>query len=86
MEWVARPPAKSEGFLGSALPAARQRHPGATTTTPEARAFVEGIHALKRMAQPEEIARSALYLASHAPSFTTDTALFADGSVSINRT
>ncbi|UDL88419.1 SDR family oxidoreductase [Mesorhizobium sp. PAMC28654] len=60
--------------------------PGATTTTPEARAFVEGIHALKRMARPEEIARSALYLASDASSFTTGTALFADGGVSINRT
>ena len=60
--------------------------PGATTTTPEARAFVESIHALKRMARPEEIARSALYLASDASSFTTGTALFADGGVSINRT
>ncbi|TPL59824.1 SDR family oxidoreductase [Mesorhizobium sp. B2-4-2] len=60
--------------------------PGATTTTPEARTFVEGIHALKRMAWPEEIARSALYLASDASSFTTGTALFADGGVSINRT
>ncbi|MBZ9897881.1 MULTISPECIES: SDR family oxidoreductase [unclassified Mesorhizobium] len=60
--------------------------PGATTTTPEARTFVEGIHALKRMARPEEIARSALYLASEASSFTTGTALFADGGVSINRT
>ncbi|TGT91142.1 MULTISPECIES: SDR family oxidoreductase [unclassified Mesorhizobium] len=60
--------------------------PGATTTTPEARAFVEGLHALKRMAQPQEIARSALYLASDASSFTTGTALFAHGGVSINRT
>ncbi|RWF50191.1 MAG: SDR family oxidoreductase [Mesorhizobium sp.] len=60
--------------------------PGATTTTPEARAFVEGLHALKRMAQPQEIARSALYLASDASSFTTGTALFADGGVSISRT
>jgi NAD(P)-dependent dehydrogenase (short-subunit alcohol dehydrogenase family) len=49
-------------------------------------AFVEGLHALKRIAQPEEIARSALYLASDASSFTTGTALFADGGVSINRT
>ena len=32
------------------------------------------------------IARSALYLASDASSFTTGTALFADGGVSINRT
>ena len=43
--------------------------------TPEESAFVEGLHALKRMAQPEEIAWSALYLASDASSFTTGTAL-----------
>ncbi|WP_192177768.1 SDR family oxidoreductase [Mesorhizobium amorphae] len=53
---------------------------------PEVLAFVEGLHALKRMAQPEEIASSALYLASDASSFTTGTALLADGGVSINRT
>ncbi|MEX2630515.1 MAG: SDR family oxidoreductase [Tistlia sp.] len=68
--------------------------PGGTDTpgargsvgTPESRAFVEGLHALKRMAAPEEIARSALYLASEASSFTTGTALLADGGVSITRT
>ena len=60
--------------------------PSATFKTPEARSFVEGLHALKRVAQPEEIARSALYLASDASSFTTGAALFADGGVSINRT
>lgn len=53
---------------------------------PELLAFVEGLHALKRMATPEEIARSALYLASDASSFTTGTALLADGGVSISRT
>ncbi len=36
--------------------------PAATFKTPESRAFVEGLHALKRVAVPEEIARSALYL------------------------
>ena len=68
--------------------------PGGTDTpmgrtfadTPEAVAFVEGLHALKRMAQPDEIAKSALYLASDLSSFTTGTALLADGGVSINRT
>jgi NAD(P)-dependent dehydrogenase (short-subunit alcohol dehydrogenase family) len=68
--------------------------PGGTDTplaeawvkTPEALAFVEGLHALKRRAHPDEIARSALYLASDASSFTTGTALLADGGVSINRT
>jgi NAD(P)-dependent dehydrogenase (short-subunit alcohol dehydrogenase family) len=68
--------------------------PGGTDTqmahvmvgTPEARAFVEGLHALKRLASPDEIARSVLYLASGASSFTTGTALLVDGGVSINRT
>jgi NAD(P)-dependent dehydrogenase (short-subunit alcohol dehydrogenase family) len=62
--------------------------PAATSSipTPEARAFVEGLHALKRLARPEEIARTALYLASDASSFTTGAALLADGGVSINRT
>lgn len=67
--------------------------PGATDTpmgrifahTPEALAFVERLHALKRMASPDEIAKSALYLASEASSFTTGSALLADGGVSINR-
>lgn len=58
----------------------------AWVSTPEAKTFVEGLHALKRRARPEEIARSALYLASEASSFTTGTALLVDGGVSINRT
>lgn len=67
--------------------------PGGTDTpmghafanTPEAMVYVRALHALKRLAQPEEIARSALYLASDASSFTTGTALLADGGVSIHR-
>jgi NAD(P)-dependent dehydrogenase (short-subunit alcohol dehydrogenase family) len=67
--------------------------PGGTDTpmgrsvadTDEAKAFVEGLHALKRIATPEEIARSVLYLASDASSFTTGTALLADGGVSVSR-
>ncbi|AZO79735.1 MULTISPECIES: SDR family oxidoreductase [unclassified Bosea (in: a-proteobacteria)] len=55
------------------------------TSGPEVTAFVEGIHALKRMAQPEEIARAALFLASDASSFVTGTAFLADGGVSIQR-
>lgn len=67
--------------------------PGATDTpmgrlfanTPEARSFVEGLYALKRMASPDEMAQSALYLATDASSFTTGTAMLVDGGVSINR-
>ena len=58
----------------------------AFTSTPEALAFVQGLYALKRLATPEEIARSALYLASDASSFTTGTCLLSDGGVSVNRT
>lgn len=52
---------------------------------PEVRTFIENLHALKRMAAPEEIARVALHLASDASSFITGTALLADGGVSICR-
>ncbi len=68
--------------------------PGGTDTpmaramngTADAWAFVQGLHALKRIATPEEQAQSVLYLASDASSFTTGTALLVDGGVSINRT
>jgi NAD(P)-dependent dehydrogenase (short-subunit alcohol dehydrogenase family) len=59
--------------------------PAATFKTPEERSFVGGLHALKRVAEPEEIAASALYLAADASSFTTGTALLSDGGISINR-
>ena len=57
----------------------------AVANTADARRFTEGLHALKRLAEPEEIAQSVLYLASDASSFTTGTALLVDGGVSINR-
>lgn len=55
-------------------------------TSPEVVEFVNQIHALKRRATPEEIAQSALYLASDASSFTTGSAMLVDGGVSINKT
>ncbi|GAC1032137.1 SDR family oxidoreductase [Pseudomonas sp. No.21] len=58
----------------------------AAASTAEQKAFVESIHALKRMARPEEIAQSALYLASDAASFVTGTTLFVEGGVTITRT
>jgi enoyl-[acyl-carrier-protein] reductase (NADH) len=48
--------------------------------------YVEGVHALKRLASLDEIARSVLYLASDASSFTSVAAILVDGGVSINRT
>jgi len=68
--------------------------PGGTDTpmarefgdSPEMIEFVNSMHALKRRASPEEIAQSALYLASDASSFTTGTAMLVDGGVSISKT
>jgi NAD(P)-dependent dehydrogenase (short-subunit alcohol dehydrogenase family) len=65
---------------GTDTPMGRQ-----VASTPEARAAIAGLHALKRLATPEEMARSVLYLASDASSFTTGTALQVDGGVSITR-
>jgi len=58
----------------------------AANDTAEAQAFVTGLHALKRVGQPEELARSVLYLASDDSSFVTGTAQLVDGGLSVNRT
>lgn len=68
---------------GTDTPTSISNAPGAT---PEVLAFVQGLRALKRMASPEEIARSVLHLASDASSFITGTALLVDSGVSISRT
>lgn len=68
--------------------------PGGTDTdmgrsvadTPEAQDFIRGLHALKRIADPQEIARAALFLLSDDASFVTGHAMLADGGVSIMRT
>ena len=55
-------------------------------TTPESEAFITNLHALKRIAQPEELARAVLYLASDDSAFVTGTATLVDGGASITRT
>lgn len=54
--------------------------------TADKQGFVINLHALKRVAKPEELARSVLYLASDDSSFVTGTASLVDGGVSITRT
>jgi NAD(P)-dependent dehydrogenase (short-subunit alcohol dehydrogenase family) len=54
--------------------------------TAEAQSFIAGLHALKRVATPEELARSVLFLASDHASFITGAAVVADGGTSITRT
>jgi NAD(P)-dependent dehydrogenase (short-subunit alcohol dehydrogenase family) len=49
-------------------------------------AFIVSLYPARRLATPEEMAKSVLYLASDASSFTTGSALLVDGGVSINRT
>lgn len=46
---------------------------------------IEGLHALKRMAAPEEIARAALFLVSDHSSFVTGSAMVVDGGNSISK-
>lgn len=43
------------------------------------KSWAAGLHALKRIARPEEIARAALFLASSMSSFVAGSALYADG-------
>ncbi len=45
----------------------------------EQKQWAAGLHAMKRIARPEEIARAALFLASPMASFVAGSALFADG-------
>lgn len=68
--------------------------PGATDTAAfrqfaadeQTRAFIAGLYALKRVADPDEIAHAALFLVSGMASFVTGSAMAVDGGVSINRT
>ncbi|SKA30468.1 SDR family oxidoreductase [Consotaella salsifontis] len=57
--------------------------PGGTDTAmagdAQQREWAAGLHAMKRIAQPDEIARAALFLASDLSSFVTGSALWADG-------
>lgn len=57
--------------------------PGGTATemagNAEQRQWAAGLHAMKRIAEPEEIAQAALFLASDMSSFVTGSALWADG-------
>jgi NAD(P)-dependent dehydrogenase (short-subunit alcohol dehydrogenase family) len=57
----------------------------AMNDTAESQAFITNLHALKRVARPEELARSVLYLASDDAAFVTGTASLVDGGASITR-
>jgi NAD(P)-dependent dehydrogenase (short-subunit alcohol dehydrogenase family) len=58
----------------------------AANETAEQQAYLTNLHALKRIASPDELARAALYLASDASSFQSGTAMLVDGGLSITRT
>lgn len=52
---------------------------------PAFREYIAGLHALKRMAEPEEIAKAAAFLLSDASSFVTGSAMLCDGGNSISK-
>jgi len=65
--------------------------PGGTKTQmagddPGTHDWISGLHALKRMADPSEIAQAALFLISDQASFVTGSAMIVDGGNSINKT
>ena len=62
--------------------------PGGTRTAmsgddPAVHEFIAGLHPLNRMAEPEEIARAALFLLSDQSAFVTGSAMMADGGISV---
>lgn len=50
-----------------------------TCATPEGRAMIEGLHPMKRLGTPEEVANAALFLASDEASFVTGETFSVDG-------
>ncbi len=50
-----------------------------TCSTPEGRQMIEGMHPMKRLASPREIANAALFLASDEASFITGAVYAVDG-------
>lgn len=68
---------------GTDTPASAARQPDADAGV---QAWMEQLHALKRLAEPREIAEMALFLASDAASFVTGATMAVDGGASITKT
>lgn len=66
--------------------------PGGTITAmggegnPEVMEFVSGLHPMKRMARPDEIAQVALFLLSDRSAFMTGSPVIVDGGISVRLT
>jgi NAD(P)-dependent dehydrogenase (short-subunit alcohol dehydrogenase family) len=69
----------AHGIRANALLPGGTRTQMLTAKTPEEHSWVTNLHALKRIAEPMEIANAALFLASDLSSFVTGSALWADG-------
>ena len=58
---------------------------GDFSADPNREHFIAGLHALKRIAEPEEIANVAMFLLGDRASFVTGAAILADGGNSISK-
>lgn len=58
---------------------------GDFSADPDREHFIAGLHALKRIAEPEEIANAAMFLLGDRASFVTGAAILADGGNSISK-
>jgi NAD(P)-dependent dehydrogenase (short-subunit alcohol dehydrogenase family) len=54
-------------------------------STPESQQYISNLHALRRVAAPDELAKAVLFFASDDSSFVTGTASLVDGGASITR-
>lgn len=70
--------------INAVLPGGTDTPMGAVVAnSPDSRKYVESLHALQRLADPEEVARVIDFLTSSAASFVTGSAVIADGGISI---
>jgi NAD(P)-dependent dehydrogenase (short-subunit alcohol dehydrogenase family) len=76
----------AEGIRVNALLPGGTVTPAAGEGNPDVLNFIAGLHPMKRMASPKEIAQAALFLLSDRASFMTGSPMTVDGGISVRLT